>query len=87
MPISLQVVIRQRWSVRRAEYEVRMHRLGGHQLQMQKSATTNALEKDIAKHLGCAVVINEQSGTLSIDYCKDLDVLDGVLHRLGYPKN
>lgn len=42
------------------------------------------LERRLSESLGCRVTLDMQRGTLSIDYAGDLDVLDGILDRLGY---
>ena len=41
------------------------------------------LERTLSDALGCAVRIRSAAGTLTVDYGGDLDVLDGVLRRIG----
>ena len=49
-----------------------------------KSSGTQQLERDLGDLVGCPIRIDESQGKLVIDYCGDLDILDGVLQRLGY---
>ena len=48
-----------------------------------RSADVERLERHVGGVLGCPVTIDETAGTLVIDYRGSLDVLDGVLERLG----
>ena len=41
------------------------------------------LERTLSDTLGCMVRIRAAAGTLTVDYGGDLDVLDGVLRRIG----
>ena len=42
------------------------------------------LENKLTEILGCRTTLNIEKGTLTINYGKSLDVLDGVLSRFGY---
>jgi len=46
-----------------------------------------ALEKHMTGLIGSEVSINHESGQLTIDYQKNLDVLQGVLMKMGYRKS
>ena len=49
---------------------------------VQVSVETAALERSLSTLLGCAVTIRPP--LLSINYCGNLEILDGLLERLGY---
>ncbi len=42
------------------------------------------LENKLTEILGCRTTLNIEKGTLTINYGKNLEVLDGVLSRFGY---
>ena len=46
-----------------------------------------ALEKHMTGLIGSDVSINHESGQLTVDYQKNLDVLQGVLMKMGYQKS
>lgn len=49
-----------------------------------RSPDVERLERRLTGHLGSEVTIDETSGTLTIDYLGSLEVLQGVLDRIGY---
>ena len=78
----------ERWSVRRLERAVREVRDGvaaatPNGASGRRSPDIERLEHRIGGIVGCPVSIDERAGTLTIDYRRSLDVLDGVLGRLG----
>lgn len=78
--------VRDQWSVRRTERECRQSRQGtaASAERVGKSPETRALERELTAQIGSQVTIDEEQGHLLIDYQRDLDVLDGILERLGY---
>ena len=46
-----------------------------------------SLEKELSDTIGCETIIDTDRGRLVIDYCQDLDILQGVLQRLGCASN
>ncbi len=50
----------------------------------RKSPDVIRLENRVSQRLGCQFTINEGQGTCTIDYYKDLKILDGVLENIGY---
>ena len=48
-----------------------------------RSPDIERLERRVGGVVGCSVTIDEGAGTLTIDYRRSLDVLEGVLERLG----
>lgn len=84
--------IRDGWSVRRLEQAIREGvdgAAGRDPAAVQPSRPParppdlERLERRVGGVLGCPVTIDEAAGTLVIDYRGSLDVLDGVLERLG----
>ena len=74
-------------SVRQVEALAKRAREGG-DLDFQpesKSADVLRLERTLGEQLGCSVLL--EGGQLHIDYGDQLDVLDGVLSRLGYTES
>lgn len=82
------------WSVRRLEREARGVREG---VQLgtveaavnhppKKDPSISRLERTLTDNLGCRTDIDAKRGSLTIRY-HTLDVLDGVLHRLGVTGN
>ena len=51
--------------------------------EQKKSADVLRLENLISEHFGARVEINEQDGRLEINYRGDLDILQGVLDKIG----
>ena len=86
MTISTEA-IRGRWSVRRTEQAVRklpdpdpVQR----RAEAAKAKQIQRLERRLGEQLGTPVRLNTDAGELIIDYRRNLDVLQGVLDRLGY---
>jgi len=79
-------VIQGKWSVRKLEAAARKstNPQRGSDSADSKSATTVALERSLGELVGSQVSIDEREGKLVIDYRRNLDVLQGVLQRLGY---
>lgn len=78
--------IRERWSIRKLKLateslgRIKAKREG----LVEKSPDVIALERKLTGLIGSPVEIDEQGGKLSIGYGKNLEVLDGILKRLGY---
>lgn len=74
------------WSVRKLESKVRSgeKKKSNRKPGYHKSADVVALERALSGLVGSRVEIDEPGGRLSIDYGKNLEVLDGILKRLGY---
>ena len=79
-------IIQGRWSVRRAEHEARVLGAGDRSVKTKasKSYSTLSLERTVSEIVGSPVDIDESGGKLTIDYRGKLDVLNGLLERLGY---
>lgn len=74
-----------KWSVRKLEAQARsLTTASTEKKPAPKSSTTVVLERRLTDILGSPVSINETSGVLSINYQNDIDVLQGILNRLGY---
>lgn len=78
--------VRDRWSVRRTERECRAVQSGATTTDQapRKTPETRALERELTELVGSQVTFDEIHGRLVIDYRGNLDVLDGILERLGY---
>lgn len=77
----------ERLSVRAAESMIRRFRNGEPDADpkgsvAEKDPDTKRLERRLSEQLGCGVTIED--GQLVVDYEDSLDVLDGVLERIGY---
>ncbi len=71
-------IITERWSVRKSESHVR------HQLRQPPPIDIRRLERRLSALIGSPAEIDLASGELRIRYGGSLDVLDGLLQRLGY---
>ncbi|PCH58872.1 MAG: hypothetical protein COC14_00130 [Burkholderiaceae bacterium] len=49
----------------------------------EKSADVLRLETMLTEHFGARVEVNEKDGLLEINYHHDLDILQGVLEKIG----
>ena len=49
----------------------------------EKSADVLRLERVLMEHFGARVEINEKDGFLNINYHRDLDILQGILDKIG----
>jgi len=76
--------IQERWSVRRLEREAAGPSLPCDDIEPRRSADMVRLERIVSELIGCTVTVRDQDGVLEIDYGGRLDVLEGVLERLGY---
>jgi ParB family chromosome partitioning protein len=83
--------IDQRLSVREAEQRVRETRAGTQSLPGPDARVAPAadvdvrhLESSMTELLGCRFHVDEQRGVAEIAYYGDLEILQGVLERLGY---
>lgn len=80
--------ILEKWSVRKTENAIRakMSQLNRQTdaPQRQKSAEIRLLEKGLSEAIGSQVELLESAGKLTIDYGGDLDVLNGIIERIGY---
>ena len=84
MTISTEA-IRGRWSVRRTEQAVRkLSTPEQGREEADKAKQIQRLERRLGEQLGTPVRLNADAGELIIDYRRNLDVLQGVLDRLGY---
>ena len=74
-------------SVRATETLLRSAREGAVQStdsnESEKDPDLIRLERLLTETLGSTTYLDMQAGTVVIDYGQDLDVLDGVLQRLG----
>ena len=77
--------IKMRWSVRKLESETRSvrNRYREKSHAQRKSPDVAVLERKITEVIGSRVEIEESEGKISIDYGKNLAVLDGILQKLG----
>ena len=77
----------ERLSVRETEALARAAKTGGGlgevALDPAADADLRRLERALSEALGCPTQVRAQDGTLVVDYAGDLDVLDGVLQRVG----
>ena len=82
------LAIERRWSVRELE---RRARAGRDTVRAPTEAAPSSarspdvvrLERRLSEHLGAPTTFDENGGTLTIDYRGSLDVLEGVLGRIG----
>ena len=49
----------------------------------EKSSDVVRLETMLAEHFGARVEIDEKEGVLNINYHRDLDILQGILEKIG----
>ena len=49
----------------------------------EKSSDVVRLETKLAEHFGARVEIDEKEGVLNINYHRDLDILQGILEKIG----
>ena len=80
----LSEIVNSRLSVHAAEERGRRMKLGEGGAPASKPAEVKRLEQEISELIGCETCIDMEQGRVVIDYRKDIDVLDGVLERLGY---
>lgn len=83
-----QRICREKLSVRAAEILTRAMRTGSPlpaaETVPEPDPDIVRLEQQVTDILGCRVTVEVEGGKFVIDYGKDLDILDGVLKRLGY---
>lgn len=84
----LQNIINERLTVQQAEAvarDLRENRAVGsvNKPAREKSADVLRLETMLTEHFGARVEINEKDGILEINYHCDLDILQGVLDKIG----
>lgn len=80
-------VVHRKWSVRDlsnaikgAESKNRKNKSGAE----EKSVDVLSLERDLSGLIGSPVDIDHGSGKMTIDYGKNVDILDGIISKLGY---
>lgn len=54
---------------------------------IKKDPDTLRLEREVTRLVGSPVSIDLAAGTLTIDYFKNFETLDGILERLGYRRS
>ena len=84
----LQNIINDRLTVQQAEAVargLRENRAAGSvkKPSREKSADALRLETMLTEHFGARVEINENDGLLEINYHQDLDILQGILEKIG----
>ena len=80
-------IVERRLSVRDTEQrgrELKQGIVASQTAASQKGADILRLEQRLGEHIGCPVEIDLEQGRLHIDYQQNMDVLQGVLERLGY---
>ena len=78
--------IKQGWSVRKLEREVKQyHKEQELSPSLEKDIDVQVLERELSRHIGCQTRVDFSAGKgqLKIDF-HNLDILDGVLFKLGY---
>ena len=86
--ILLQSIINERLTVQQAEAVARNLRENRSEAAVKettrgKSADVLRLETMLTEHFGARVEINEKDGLLEINYHRDLDILQGILEKIG----
>ena len=87
LPVNDQVaaarrMMRNSMSVREAEALVRGENAG--EDAPARNPDVVRLEHRVSELLGCDFRISEEEGTCTIDYVRNLEILDGVLEKIGY---
>jgi ParB family chromosome partitioning protein len=77
--------IKHGWSVRKMEQELKRYQAPNEKAVENRDPNLAALERALSDHIGCSVKINcqEQQGKLEINF-HNLDILEGLLHRIGF---
>jgi len=78
-------IVAGKWSVGKTEREVRtfVGAKGARDGAQTKSPETIRLERQLSEKIGSGVTIDEIGGTLTINYQRNLDVLDGIINRIA----
>lgn len=77
--------IRSRWTVRQTEKAAREGLQAGQGRAVpDQDFHTRQVERRLSEHLGSPVSVDLRKGHLTIDFRKDLGVLNGLLEHLGY---
>lgn len=73
------------WSVRKLEKEVKLIQNGAKYHSSKKDPNLRAVEQALSEHIGCKVAVDfdDGRGQLKIDF-KNLDILQGVFHKMGF---
>jgi len=81
-----QETLSRKLSVRETEGLAREWRINKDAMENSPEASTDMtwLEDKLTGILGCSVSLSAEEGVMSINYCKDLDVLDGILEKIGF---
>ena len=79
-------VVTHGWSVRQLEAAVKeVHAAKPKQAAPMKDPNISRLEEALGDHVGCKVAIEHQGGQCSLTLdCHNLDVLEGVLEKMGF---
>ena len=78
-------IVSEKWSVGKTEKTIREHlqQRSINLVTAEKSPETKRLERQLTEAIGSGVTIDETGGTLTINYQRNLDVLDGIICRIA----